>query len=129
MSFIHLKLNKKFVFCYMMRSILKKNDTNHLAETMLGLMMNSLHGGPKILLKMILVAKLNVEFLKEKFYQIIYNIEAASGKVKAVISEGNRINQYFFNQFKTVEGKHCLSVDGTYLLYDYVHLIKNIRNL
>ena len=59
----------------------------------------------------------------------MYNIKAAYGKVKAIISDGNRINQSFFNQFKTVEGKPWLSVDGTYLLYDYVHLIKNIRNL
>ena len=94
-------------------------------------MINSLHGGPKFLLKMIPVAKLNAEFLREKVYQTIYNIEAASGKVKAIISDGNRIIQSFFNLFKTVEGKPWLSVDGTYLLHDYsyVHLIKNIRNL
>ena len=78
---------------------------------------------------MIPVAKLNAEFLREKVYQTIYNIEAASGKVKSIISDGNRINQSFFIQFKTVEGKPWSSVDGTYLLYDYGHLIKNIRNL
>ena len=49
--------------------------------------------------------------------------------MKAIISDDNRINQSFFNQFKAVEGKPWLSVDGTYLLYDYVHLIKNIKNL
>ena len=99
-----------------------ENDANLLEETMLGLMINSLHGGLRS-------TKLNAEFLREKVYQTIYNIEAASGKVKAIISDGNRINQSFFNQFKTVEGKPWLSVDGSYLLYDYVHLIKNIRNL
>ena len=76
---------------------------------------------------MIPVVKLNVKFFQEKVHQTIYNIEAASGKVKAIISDCNRINQSIFNQFKTVEGKPWLSVDGTYLLYDYVHLIKNIR--
>ena len=76
---------------------------------------------------MIPVVKLNVKFFQEKVHQTIYNIEAASGKVIAIISDCNRINQSIFNQFKTVEGKPWLSVDGTYLLYDYVHLIKNIR--
>ena len=78
---------------------------------------------------MIPVATLNAEFLPEKVYQTIYNIEAAFGKVKVIISDGNRFNQSFFNQFNTVERRPWLSVDGTYLLYDYVHLIKNIRNL
>ena len=73
---------------------------------------------------MIPVAKLNAEYLREKVYQTIYDIEAASGKVKGIISDGNTIDQYFFNQFKTVERKPWLSVDGTYLSYDYVHLIK-----
>ena len=45
-----------------------ENDTNLLAKTMLGLMINSLHGGPKFFLKMIPVAKLNEELLhSEKF--------------------------------------------------------------
>ena len=106
-----------------------ENDINLLTETMLELMINILHGGPKFLLKMIPVSKLNAEFLREKDYQTIYNIEAASAKVKSIISDGNRNNQSFSNQFKTEEGKPWWSVDGTYLLYDYVHLIKNIRNL
>ena len=96
---------------------------------MLGLMITSFHGGLKFLLKIVSVAKLNDQFLREKVYQTIYNIEAASGKVKAIISDDKRINQSFFNQFKTVGGKPRLSVDGFYLLYDYAHLIKNIRNL
>ena len=79
-----------------------EHDTNLLAETMLGLMISSLHRGPKFLLKMIPVAKLNAEFLREKVYETMHNIEAASGKAKAKISNGNGIN--FFNQFKTIEG-------------------------
>ena len=70
-----------------------ENDTNLLAETMLGLMVSNLHGGPKFFLKMIPVVKLNEEFLREK----VYNIEAASGKVKAIISNGNRINIFSTN--------------------------------
>ena len=97
-----------------------ENDINLLTETMLELMINILHGGPIFLLKMIPVSKLNAEFLREKDYQTIYNIEAGSAKVKSIISDGNRINQSFSNQFKTIEGKPWWSVDGTYLLYDYI---------
>ena len=44
-----------------------EKDTNLLAKIMLGLMISSLHGGPKFLFKMIPVAKLNAVFLREKF--------------------------------------------------------------
>ena len=46
-----------------------ENVTNLLAETMLGLMISSLRGGPKFLFKTIPVAKLNAEFLREKANQ------------------------------------------------------------
>ena len=48
---------------------------------------------------------------------------------KVIISNGNRINQSFFKNFETVEKKPWLSIGGIYLLYDFVHLLKNIRNL
>ena len=49
----------------------------------------------------------------------------------SVICDGiNRTNQSFFKKFKTVVNKSWLtSIDGLYLLYDYVHVIKNILNL
>ena len=106
------------------------NDPSKLAETMLGLMINCLHGGPKFLLSLIPVAKLNTNFLCEQLKQAKNNIQGASGKLKVIISDGNIINQSLFNKIETVHQKAWLSSDGIYLLYDYcVHLIKNIRNL
>ena len=32
-------------------------------------------------------------------------------------------------KFETIEGKPWLTVEGIYLIFDYVHLLKNIRNL
>ena len=76
-----------------------ENDTNLLAKTMLELMIkfSSLHGGPKFLFKMIPVTKLKAEFLREKVHQTIYNIEAASDKMKTIISDDNRINQCYID--------------------------------
>ena len=39
------------------------------------------------------------------------------------------MNQSFFKGFFTVSGKPWLSEDGTFLFYDFVHLIENWRNL
>ena len=55
-----------------------ENDTNLLAETMFGLMISNLHGGPKFRLKMIPVTKLNAEFLRKKVYQTIFNTAQTS---------------------------------------------------
>ena len=57
------------------------------------------------------------------------DIVNGTGKLKVIISDGNRINQSFFKKFETVENKPWISLGGSYLLYDFVHLMKNIRNL
>ena len=105
------------------------NDPSLLAETMLGQMINCLHGGNKFLVSMLPVAKMNANFLHEELTKAMTSIEQASGRLKAVISDANRTNQACFKKYNTVEGKPWLTVEGTYLLYDFVHLIKNIRNL
>lgn len=105
------------------------NDSKLMAETMLGIMINCLHGGPKFITKMLPVAKLNTQFLFQQVIQSVKSIENASGKVKVIICDGNRTNQSFFKNFETVPGSPWLTTEGIYLLYDYVHLIKNIRNL
>ena len=107
------------------------NVLSKLAETIQGqgLMINCLHVGPKFLLSLIPVAKLNTNFLCEQLKQTKNNIEGASGKLKVLISDGNRINHSLFNKMETVHQKAWLLSDGIYFLYDNVHLIKSIRNL
>ena len=39
-----------------------------------------------------------------------------------------RVNQKFVKCSKTVPNKPYLGIDGTFYIYDYVHLIKCIRN-
>ena len=50
-------------------------------------------------------------------------------KFKLSSVTANRTNQAFFKQFETVSGKPWFTTDGKFLLFDYVHLLKNIRNL
>ena len=81
------------------------------------------------LVSMLPVVKMNANFLHEELTKTMTNIEQASGRLKAVISDVNCTDQVCFKKYNTVEGKPWLTVEGTYLLYDFVHLIKNIRNL
>ena len=62
------------------------------------------------------------KFLALELTKTMISIERASGRLKAVISDARRA-------ITTVEEKPWLTVEGTYLLYDFVHLLKNIRNL
>ena len=65
------------------------NNPNVLADTVLGIMVNCLHGGPTFISKMIPVSKMNTDFLKT---QVEINSEAlvkAGGEVIAIISDGN----------------------------------------
>ena len=105
------------------------NDSSLMAETILGILVNCLHGGPKFLLHMIPVTKLNTQFLFQQVNQSVRSIENATGKLKVIICDGNRTNQSFFKNFETVPGSPWLTTGGIYLLFDYVHLMKNIRNL
>ena len=105
------------------------NNPSLLAETMLGYIVNCLHGGSKFLLNMIPIAKLNSDFLFKKVDQCKKEIAKPSGKLKVIIRDGNRTNQPFFRKFETVEEKPWLSIEGISLMYDYDHLLKNKKNL
>ena len=55
-------------------------------------------------------------------------INQSSGAVKAITCNGNRNNQAFFRLFDTKPQEPWLTKGGMNLLYDFVHLLKNIRN-
>ena len=91
-------------------------------------MIRCLHGGPKFLAKMIPVAKLTSHFLYDEVRKIVDIINSSNGQVVAIITDNNRTNQAFFKLFQTVENKPWLTENNIFLLFDYVHLIKSIRN-
>ena len=104
------------------------NDATKKATTVLGIMVSCLYGGPSFISKMLRISSLNVPFLRSQIDQTRECISGAGGEVTCIISDGNRTNQAFIKSYKTVLGKPWLTADNTYLIYDFVHLFKNIRN-
>ena len=107
-----------------------ENNPDALANTLLSIMVKCMNGGIKFLIKMIPVSKLTSTFLHEQvcaILDILINY-LSFGKVIVIIADNNRTNQTFLKLFQTVESKPWKTTDGLFLLFDYVHLIKSIRN-
>ena len=104
------------------------NNPSMLANSVLGLMIDCMFGGPTFLSKMVPVAKLNVDFLLEQINELISSITSSNGSVIAFICDGNRTNQSVFKRFTTVDDKPWRASNNLFLLFDYVHISKNIRN-
>ena len=56
-------------------------------------------------------------------------IASVPADIKAIIYDSNRVNQAFLKLYPTLSEKFWLTEDNKHLLFDYVHLLKNIRNL
>jgi len=102
------------------------NNPDMLANTMLSFMVVCMFGGPKFLCKMLPVRKLDADFLFQQTNILLTNLKQAGANVKAVVCDGNRVNQLFFKKFDTV--KPWRTKNDLFLIFDYVHLLKNIRN-
>ena len=104
------------------------NRPDQLANTVLGFKIVTFFGGPTILYKMLPVKCLDAAFMFEQF-MIIWNCKKeADGNLFGIICDNNRTNQSFFSKFTCQVGKSWLTVDGLYLLFDFVHLLKSVRN-
>ena len=99
-----------------------------LARTVLGIMVSCMFGGPNFLSKILPVSRLNSTFLHEQVQLSIDCIEQAGGRVKAVICDGNRNNQALFKLFGADSQTPWKTRSDVFLLFDYVHILKNIRN-
>jgi hypothetical protein len=102
------------------------NNPNLLANAVLGLLLDCLLGGPSFLAKMIPVTKLTSNFLNEQTEMIMEAITEAGGTVRALICNNNRTNQALFRKIPTIANKPWRTAQDVFLLYDYVHIIKNI---
>ena len=102
------------------------NNPDLLANTVLSYMVVCMFGRTKFVCKMLPVRQLGADFLFEQTNMLLSNLKQAGANVKAVVCDGNRVNQLFFKKFYTVNPWR--TKDDLFLLYDYVHLLKNIRN-
>ena len=78
--------------------------------------------------KILPISRLTSKFLSEQIDATHQAIASSGGKIKAIICDGNRTNPAFFKLYKIIPTKPWLTEQGTYLLFDYVHILKNIRN-
>ena len=110
-----------------------------LAQTVLGIMLIYLYGGPKFLTKLIPISKfltklipiskLTSAFLFDQIELTVKAITSGPVDVKAIMwwlpSKSNLFLNYMLNFLE----KPWLTEDNKDLLFDYDHLLKNICNL
>ena len=100
-----------------------------LAKTVCTIMIKCLFGGPEFIAKILPVSNLSSNFFKSQLTPILQAINSVvGGRVLAVITDGHKINQKLFRCLNNVPDKTWCGQEGMFLLYDYVHLMKNIRN-
>ena len=104
------------------------NQPDKLAKTILSVMIKCLFGGPTFIVCMIPVCCLDSDFQYEVVDSILGSISNANGSCVAIICDNNKVNVKFFSLFETLEEKPWLTKNNIFLLYDYVHIWKNIRN-
>jgi hypothetical protein len=104
------------------------NNEEQLAKTVLAIMIKCLFGGPTFIVKMLPVYKLNSDFQFDSVSSVIDSISAADGNVVAIICDNNKVNVKMFRRFHTVPDQPWLTTKGIFLLFDYVHIMKNVRN-
>ena len=106
------------------------------AKTLLGIMVKCLFTKRKFLAKLIPCAALNTAFQYDIVSKLILDLEASGGRVLAVLNDNNKVNQSYFKLFPGYQQYTpyvCYpfkddSKRPLFLLYDSVHIIKNIRN-
>ena len=108
------------------------------AKTVLGLMLESLFGGPAFMARLLPVFSLDGELLFDQIKKLIKIIHDAGGFVFLVMCDDLRANQRAYSLFREEIGvfdvfavNHPIvnpNFDILYLLHDPTHLFKNIRN-
>ena len=102
------------------------NNPNKLANTVLSYMVICMFGGPRFLCKMLPVRQLEADYLFDQTKLLLNNLKESGGNVVAIICDGNRVNQALFKKFDTINPWR--TKNNLFLLFDYVHFLKNIRN-
>ena len=111
---------------------------NKAAKTVLGLMLETLFGGPSFMARLLPVFSLDGQLLFDQIKKLIKIIHDAGGFVFLVMCDDLRANQRAYTLFREEFGAHDVfavnhpipnpTFEILYLLHDPTHLFKNIRN-
>lgn len=105
------------------------DDDSKLAKTILAVLIKCQFGGPIFIYKAFPVNCLKSDFLREVTLKTIDDINKQEGQVTAIITDGHKVNQKFFDSLKESEAEPWkMKESNTFLLYDYVHVAKSVRN-
>ena len=80
-------------------------------------------------MKLLPVSNLTADFLLGQYQPIADAIkEVDGGKIIATVTDGHQVNRQLFRCLNVENGNPWQGRDSTFLLFDYVHLLKCIRN-
>ena len=102
------------------------NKPDSVATIFVSFMMVSLYGGPKYLCRKSPVHELDANFVFRQTHFILDAVSDAGGIPVAIICDNNRVNQKLLKMFDSVEP--WLKRSGIFLPYDFVHILKAVRN-
>ena len=133
---IHVAASIRYRGCHLTgRSV---DQPGKPAKTVLGLMVETMYGGPSFMARLIPVFALCADLLFDQIEKLIKIIHEAGGFVFLVMCDDLRANQKTYDMFREKFGAvgvfaiHHPSPNPEflllYLLHDPTHLFKNIRN-
>jgi len=107
---------------------------DRIATTMLCIMVKCMRSKLSFMAKLLPVNALTAQFQFDCVKQVILNIESCGGRVLSIINDNNKVNQSFFKLFDRfgddpwVVKSPANQSRPLFLLFDPVHILKNIRN-
>lgn len=106
--------------------------TNHpekLASSALAFELVCHYGGPRFLFRVIPVVNLDARQLREYVIEVTTTVQISGGRPVSIICDNCPLNQRLY---KDLEGPGLVKLPNSglqvYLVHDYVHVFKNIRN-
>jgi hypothetical protein len=108
-----------------------EDDQHRCARTILAIMVKPMLGATPFIARLIPIYSLRAQYLKDQLESVSSIIENAGGKVIGCICDNHFVNRQLYQSIATEEsflGKMSLHSDHIVLLYDSVHILKNIRN-
>ena len=133
---IHVLASSRYRGCHLIGSSMDQPEK--AARTVLGLMIETMYGGPSFMARLVPVYSLTAQFLFEQIERLIHIIHAAGGFVFLIMCDDLRANQSTYDMFREKFGAVGIFAVNhpspnpefamLYILHDPTHLFKNIRN-